>query len=213
MRQVIFFVIALLSVSHISAQFIQKRMAYFSGSLGIIKPSSYTRDLNKHPFMANAKGGRFVKHGLALGFELLYARYAEPHNRIARLQQPGSAWTEEGIVIDQYISIGVFGEYYTRIARNFYLVPEGFIHYLHNSYTDNGDIYSGGQPTGIWYSGGADFGYYSRLGANLSLCYFLKPTIALTIRGAEFELRLRRRANDVIFSAPLMVGIQYHFNP
>ncbi len=213
MRQNSLSVILLVSSLNTSGQSIHKGMAYFSGSVGVIKPGSYARDINKHPFTANAKGARFVKNRFALGFELLYSKYAASQNRTARLQQAGTTSTEKGIIIDQYISIGPFSEYYARISRNLYLVPGVYFHYLKNSYTDNGEIYSGGQPTGIWYSGGTDYGYYSRLGANLGICYFLKPHFALALRCAEFELRLRRRASDVIYSAPLMAGIQYHFKP
>jgi hypothetical protein len=216
MRQGIFISCLLLFSLQSRSQYIQKKTVYVSGAIGVLKPSTYSGDYgdyNKHPFMANIKVGKFVTRGLATGIEFQSTTYTEPESGVGSLQPPGGSLTQKGIITDRFTSIGVYGDFYSQLSKKFFLIPGIYIHYLHEKYQDKGDYYSNGVYAGISYIKSRDLGYFARAGVNITLCYFLKPHFSLSLRCAEFDLRLRRKANDTFIAAPLMAGVQYYFKP
>jgi hypothetical protein len=216
MRKSILFVFIFLCSIRIQAQLIQKKNFYFSGALGLYKPSTFSGnygDYNNHPFMANIKAGKFVSQGLALGIEFQATIYTEPESGVGSLQPPGGTLTQEGVIKDRFFSIGLYSDYYLRVSKNLFLIPGIYFHYLYEKYSDKGAYYSNGEPAGISYNKSRDLGYYARGGVNLSLGYFIKPNLSVTLRIAEFEIRLRRKTHDTFIAAPLMAGVQFYFKP
>lgn len=208
----VFFLGLLLMHFTATGQFVNKGLITFSGAIGVLKPSTFSGDLNNHPFMINLKAGYFVKRGLTVGVEFQSTTYTNIEGGISALQQQGTTWTQAGSITDKFVSVGVFSDLHARINKRFFLISGVFAHYLHNSYVDKGEYYADSSPTGTTYTILKDKGYSFRTGANLTLCYFFKPDISLTLRCAEFDFRLRRKGNDAFIAAPLMLGIQYHFN-
>lgn len=215
MRQCIFFAVFLLCGMHTHGQSIQKGIVYVAGAVGVLKPSTFSGDYgdyNNHPFMVNLKVGTFVKRAFAIGVEFQSTTYTEPESGPGSLQQPGGTLSQAGIITDRFTSLGIYADFYAQVGKNFFLIPGIYAHYLHEKFQDKGDYYNNGVYAGISYTKFRDIGYFARAGVNLTLCYFVKPQLSVTLRCTEFDFRLRKKANDVFIAAPLMAGVQYFFN-
>lgn len=202
-----------------ACQQLAKKQVAISGSLSFFRPSTMPKELensaprlfNNHPFTLNIKVNYFVADRISFSVEFQDIRYSERHSGAASLQQPGSTNTEQGNRTSSYVSLGLSGDIYARLSRKLYLVPSLFIHYLNNRDIDKGEYYdASGQPAGISYTRQMNLGYFARLGANLSLQYYLKPDLAIIFRPLEFETRFRKGAQEPIFSSPLLIGVQLY---
>jgi hypothetical protein len=209
-RFIIVFIFSI-SLNPIQAQKLEKGTFSASLSAGAYKPSTFG-EINNHPFMFDIGIQYYIKKGISIGLEYQSLSYSDSISGISPLQQAGSNWTFKALNKVRYQSIGPLAIISSKLFKNAYLNTGLFAQYLHCSDIEYTKLYANGNPTGIEYNATSDKGYYLRTGINLSFVYLIKPELGLNFRFAEYEYRLRRWNDDLFFSAPFMLGIQYHFN-
>ncbi len=210
MPRLLMAIILILCYNPIQAQKLEKGTLSASLSAGAYKPSSFG-EINNHPFMFDIGIQYYIKKGLSIGLEYQSLSYSDSISGISPLQQAGSNWTFKALNKVRYQSIGPLAIISSQLFKNMYLNTGIFVQYLHCTDIEYTKLYSNGNPIGIEYKATSDKGYYIRTGINLSFVYLIKPAFGLNFRFAEYEYRLRRINDDLFFSAPFLLGIQYHF--
>lgn len=203
-------VILILYFNPNQAQKLEKGALSASISAGAYKPSTFG-EINHHPFMFDIGIQYNIKKGFSIGLEYQSLSYSDSISGISPLQQAGSNWTFKALNKVRYQSIGPLATISSQLSKNMYLNTGIFVQYLHCTDIEYTKLYSNGTPIGIEYNATSDKGYYLRTGLNLSFVYLIKPTFGLKFKFAEYEYRLRRWNDDLFFSAPFLLGIQYHF--
>jgi hypothetical protein len=199
-----------ISFNPIQAQKLEKGTLSASISVGAYKPSTFG-EINNHPFMFDIGIQYYIKKGFTIGLEYQSLSYSDSLTGRSPLQQAGTNWTYKSLKKVRYQSIGPLAILSSQLLKNAYLNTGVFVQYLHCTDIEYAKLYSNGIPIGIELNTTSDKGYYLRTGINLSFVYLIKPAFGLNFRFAEYEYRLRRRNDDLFFSAPFLLGIQYHF--
>lgn len=194
-----------------NAQFTTSKKWVAGVSAGFFRSSTSSRDINNTPLLLDLKFGRFITRNLSVNFDFQSLNYKELKSGPGVLQPPGGGYDEIGVLKDIYTAIGVSVDYNQKLPKHFFIVPDIYVHYLHNKNEETGQYYSNGSPAGILFKRNVYYGYYGRIGTKLSLGFTMNSTLAIRIQLAEFEIRLRKYGNDVIWSNPILAGIQYQF--
>jgi hypothetical protein len=211
MKRIFFILIFLFHFYLVNAQFAVPKTWVAGVGTGFFRNSSSPRDINNTPFLLDLKFGRFLTKILSVNLDFQSLNYKEFKSGPGSLQPPGGSYDEMGVLKDIYTAMGISVDYYQKLAKRFFLVPDIYVHYLHNKNEETGQYYSNGSPIGILFKRNTYYGYYGQAGAKLSLGFTINSAFSMRVQLAEFEIRVRKYGNDIIWSNPILAGIQYQF--